>query len=118
VGAVALAQPEQEGYNIARAVARVPIDSQKSERVYIAEYIRKAESQAYFKAETRTVAQPTLNIKQLCETSIRVPPLELQRAFAARVAEIQALKAHHRAHLAKLDALFASLQHQAFPGEL
>ena len=27
-------------------------------------------------------------------------------------------KAHHRAHLARLDALFASLQRRAFRGEL
>jgi type I restriction enzyme S subunit len=31
---------------------------------------------------------------------------------------IDALKTHHRAHLAKLDALFASLQNRAFRGEL
>jgi type I restriction enzyme S subunit len=47
-----------------------------------------------------------------------LPPLSLQRAFAARVAEIDRLKARHRAHLARLDALFASLQPLAFRGEL
>jgi type I restriction enzyme, S subunit len=40
------------------------------------------------------------------------------RAFAARVAEIDKLKAHHQNHLTKLDTLFASLQHRAFRGEL
>ena len=44
--------------------------------------------------------------------------ISLQSAFAARVAEIDKLKAHYRTHLAKLDALFASLQHRAFRGEL
>lgn len=38
--------------------------------------------------------------------------------MSARVAEIDNLKAHHRAHLAKLDALFAALQDRAFRGEL
>jgi type I restriction enzyme, S subunit len=38
--------------------------------------------------------------------------------LADRVAEIDNLKGYHRAHLAKLDALFASLQHRAFQGEL
>ena len=46
------------------------------------------------------------------------PPSDLQSSFADRVAEVDRLKAHHRAHLAKLDALFASLQHRAFRGEL
>jgi type I restriction enzyme S subunit len=118
IGAVALVQTDQRGFNIARAVARIPIDPMKAERVFIAEYLKRAEIQAYFKSETRAVAQPTLNIKQLCETSLSVPALSVQRIFAARVTEINKLKAHHRAHLAKLDALFASLQHRAFRGEL
>ncbi len=46
------------------------------------------------------------------------PPLPLQQAFARRVEAIETLKAAHRASLAKLDALFASLQHRAFRGEL
>ncbi len=35
-----------------------------------------------------------------------------------RIGAIEALKATHREPLAKLDALFASLQHRAFRGEL
>jgi type I restriction enzyme, S subunit len=118
IGAVALAQPDQRGFNIARAVARIPVDSMKAERVFIAEHLRTPKTQAYFKSETRAVAQPTLNIKQLCETRLSVPPLAVQRAFAARIAEVDRIKGHHRAHLAKLDALFASLQYRAFRGKL
>jgi len=47
-----------------------------------------------------------------------LPPLELQLDFATRIHAIEALKAKHRASLAHLDALFASLQHRAFRGEL
>ena len=46
------------------------------------------------------------------------PPLVLQHEFARRVAAVEKLKAAQRAHLAELDALFASLQHRAFRGEL
>jgi hypothetical protein len=46
------------------------------------------------------------------------PPLHLQRAFAGRAAEINVLKPHRGAHLAKLSGLFASLQHRAFRSEL
>ena len=49
---------------------------------------------------------------------IPVPPLPLQQEFARRIAAVEALKAAHRASLAELDALFASLQHRAFRGEL
>jgi hypothetical protein len=47
-----------------------------------------------------------------------VPPIDHQPGFADRIAEIDKLKVGHRAHLEKLDALFASLQERAFFGEL
>ena len=46
------------------------------------------------------------------------PPLALQQEFARRVIAIDRLKALHRQSMAELDALFASLQHRAFQGEL
>ncbi len=47
-----------------------------------------------------------------------VRTIELQRSFAHRVTAVEALKAAQRASLAELDALFATLQHRAFCGEL
>lgn len=60
------------------------------------------------------------NISQekLLKMKLALPPLELQRDFATRVTEIDRLKARHTIHLAKLNMLFASLQHRAFRGEL
>ena len=45
-------------------------------------------------------------------------PIPLQREFARRVTAVEALKTAQRASLAELDALFATLQHRAFRGEL
>ena len=47
-----------------------------------------------------------------------VPPLKLQKEFAQQVEAVEKLKATHRASLTELQALFASLQHRAFRGEL
>ena len=49
---------------------------------------------------------------------IPIPPLALQQTFATRRQLVEALKTTHRAALAELDALFASLQHRAFTGQL
>ena len=49
---------------------------------------------------------------------VPVPPIALQREFARRVAAAEKLKSTHRASLTKLDALFGSLQHRGFRGEL
>jgi type I restriction enzyme S subunit len=50
--------------------------------------------------------------------SIPVPPLPLQQTFARRVGEIRELEAAQAASRRRLDALFASLLHRAFAGEL
>ncbi|MFH1743235.1 MAG: restriction endonuclease subunit S [bacterium] len=63
-------------------------------------------------------AQKNINLAILRNLDVPVPPLPLQREFARRVAAVDKLKAAHRASLAEMDALFASLQHRAFRGEL
>ncbi|MCC3473431.1 MULTISPECIES: restriction endonuclease subunit S [unclassified Microcoleus] len=47
-----------------------------------------------------------------------VPPLPLQQEFARRAEAVEKLKTAHRTSLSELHALFASLQHRAFRGEL
>jgi type I restriction enzyme S subunit len=59
-----------------------------------------------------------LNTTDLKAVQFLVPPIQLQREFVAAVATIEKLRASHRASLAELDALFATLQHRAFRGEL
>jgi type I restriction enzyme S subunit len=59
-----------------------------------------------------------LNMGIIKAMPIPLPPLELQQEFSRRVAAVEKLKAAHRASLAEMDALFASLQHRAFRGEL
>ena len=117
IGVVALVEPSMKGFNIARAVSRIPA-SEKVNRDFLASYLRTDYVQRYFTSELRTVSQPTLNIKQICETRVIQPPLDLQQTFATRIASIEALQATHRRALAALDALFASLQQRAFAGML
>ncbi len=66
----------------------------------------------------RGVAQKTVNLSDIRDFLVFSPSLEVQCAFARRVAAVEDLKATHRASLSELDALFASLQHRAFCGEL
>jgi type I restriction enzyme S subunit len=63
-------------------------------------------------------AQKNINLAILRDLDVPLPPITLQREFAGRVTAVEKLKAAHRASLAELDALFASLQHRAFRGEL
>jgi type I restriction enzyme S subunit len=63
-------------------------------------------------------AQPQITRQNLQHVRLPLPPLDLQREFARRVTAVEKLKTTQRAALAELDALFASLQHRAFRGEL
>lgn len=63
-------------------------------------------------------SMPNISKAKLQTTLIELPPLNLQEEFARRVEAVEKLKAAHRASLSELDALFASLQHRAFRGEL
>ncbi len=62
--------------------------------------------------------QENLNLGILASFAIPLPPLEIQRAFAERIGFVERLARGQHRSLAALDALFASLQHRAFNGDL
>lgn len=49
---------------------------------------------------------------------VPIPPVSLQSLFAERMKAVELLRTTHLDSLGELDALFASLQHRAFRGEL
>ena len=73
IGVVALANESVKGFNIARAVARIPL-AETTSRLFMAAYLSTDFVQRYFTNELRTVSQPTLNIKQIAETIVVLPP--------------------------------------------
>lgn len=117
IGAIALADHSVKGYNIARAVARIPL-ADPVRRTFVAAYLRTQFVQNYFTNELRTVSQPTLNIKQLSETLVIQPPVSLQDEFIRRSAAVERLRSSQDRSRAELDGLFDSVQHRAFRGEL
>jgi type I restriction enzyme S subunit len=66
----------------------------------------------------RGVAQKTVNLEEIRKFIIFCPSFDVQKEFAQRVEAIEKLKATHHTSLTELQALFASLQHRAFRGEL
>jgi type I restriction enzyme S subunit len=59
-----------------------------------------------------------INVSMLKGIAIHVPPLPLQEDFAQRMTEIRALEASQAASRQRMEALFQSLLHRAFNGEL
>jgi type I restriction enzyme, S subunit len=67
---------------------------------------------------THGIANRDLGLTRMVNIKMYLPPLPLQRAFAARVTEIRALEAEQSARRRRLDDLFQSMLHRAFNGEL
>lgn len=61
---------------------------------------------------------PKVNREQFSAYQCPLPPLSLQKEFAQRVTEIRQMEAEQAACRSRLDALFQSLLHRAFAGEL
>jgi type I restriction enzyme S subunit len=66
----------------------------------------------------RAIGVPDLGLKVIKEFKLIIPPLELQREFTGRCHAISATRARWMTSLSGLDALFASVQHRGFAGEL
>lgn len=73
-------------------------------------------------AELKRISKGTntkyLTMELLNRIHVPVPPHELQLEFARQAVAVEKLKTAHRFSLSELDALFATLQHRAFRGEL
>jgi type I restriction enzyme, S subunit len=82
------------------------------------DYLLHAFSMTSFSDRVKYLDLPFINQQMILDFPISIPPLALQQEFADRIGAIEALKAQHRQSLAKMDTLFASLQHRAFRGEL
>lgn len=97
--------------------ARLVMD--KVTPIFFREFMLGMEGRRELRSRSKTSAgQFNINTENLGAVPVPVPPLPLQREFARQVAAVEKLKAAHRASLAEMDALFASLQHRAFRGEL
>lgn len=64
------------------------------------------------------IAQKTVNLGDICKFIIFCPSIALQEQFATRISKLEKLKASNIAALEKHNQLFASLQNQAFTGQL
>lgn len=62
--------------------------------------------------------QPLVSGSRIYPVQVLVPPKNLQHLFVERIGKAGSLKDSHESSRGELEALFASLQHRAFRGEL
>jgi type I restriction enzyme S subunit len=120
IGEAAIAQLECAGFNIARAVAKIPIREFSAAFVY--HWLCTTTAVAWMKGQSREVARPTLNLEQLQTIPVPLPPLPEQQQIVRRVDELLALadevEARHGKAKQYVDNLKQSILAKAFRGEL
>jgi type I restriction enzyme S subunit len=85
---------------------------------YILQLLQTKQGQSFLTGRIVEAARANISLTDLRQMSLPLPPLSLQQKFATIVESVEQQKTRMRAHLAELDALFASLQSRAFNGEL
>ena len=85
---------------------------------YLLVILNSREFESQVETMTSGSAQQQLPINRLSRIRFVLPPLPIQEEFANRVAEIHELESAQAASRNRLDALFQSMLHRAFRGEL
>jgi type I restriction enzyme S subunit len=109
-------EPKQMAY--AGYLVRLRVNP-KNDPEYLSAFLNTAYSKRMLRGMCKSIiGMANINATEVQAMKIPEPPLAQQREFARRVTAVESLKTAQRASLAELDALFATLQHRAFRGEL
>ncbi|MDT3443128.1 MULTISPECIES: restriction endonuclease subunit S [unclassified Pseudofrankia] len=117
IGRVAPVETD-EPFSLVRSVALVRPRTSVVTTDYLASYLRTPALRAHMLREARSSSQANLFQGPIRNLPVLCPPLDLQVAYGLRLRSLARLQAVHVTHLAELEALFASLRHRAFRGEL
>ena len=97
---------------------KVSFDTSKILQLYLYNFLSLKTFQEHLKGQMKQGIQSHLGHKTFGAQQLMIPPMPLQKEFAARVAEIRELEAEQATSRRRLDDLFQSVLHQAFRGEL
>ncbi len=116
-GKAAVIPPSLDGANaIDVLIART--NKEKMLPLFLSYFVNSQAGKQLVLAEQRGQVQKHLNVKQLSEAEIPLPPLDLQNRFAQIAEKIETQKQTMQRAAEKAETLFASLQHHAFSGKL
>jgi len=116
VGRMAIAPLECDGANITQDTARLAVTG--ADPHFVCAVLAAGSSQHWMDRRTKGVAVRGINLGDLKRFPVILPPADLQRQFAAKVEQQGWLVKKTLAQEIEAHALFASLQHRAFSGQL
>jgi type I restriction enzyme S subunit len=120
IGRVAIVPDSCAGFNIARAIAKVPI--RDFSREYVFHWLNSGTALAWLRGDSREVARPTLNLEQLKTLPVPLPPMIEQHEIVRRVEALfklaDAIEKRLAAATARAEKLTQAILAKAFRGEL
>lgn len=117
IGKVALVESSHKGFNIVRATARINC-GKNLKNTYLLNLLLTDFYQHKLKILSRTVAQPTLNIKQIGELEIPIPPIQDQIEYDIFYLKLIENKKKAKSSLNSLTNLLGSISQRVFNGKL
>lgn len=116
VGRVAVTPSDLDGANITQDTARLAVVGACP--IYLQGILESPPMREWMDRRTKGAAVQGINLGDLKQMPILLPPPEEQLAFANRVSELRVIADRAAAQVGAFDSLFSSLQHRAFRGEL
>lgn len=116
VGRMAIVPPECEGANITQDTARLAINGANTE--FVKAQLETESARHWMFRRTKGAAVKGINLGDLRQFPLMVPALNFQNEFALKLQAAKQLLAKNLVQHAHLEAVFNSLQHRAFSGEL
>jgi type I restriction enzyme, S subunit len=116
VGRMALVPQELDGANITQDTARLAVCGALP--LFVRECLRTTSFQRWMAQRTKGVAVRGINLADVKQMPIILPPQTAQEEFARTVTVLERMNVLQKDALERSDLLFASLQHRAFIGEL
>ena len=113
-GITALTDERFKGMNVTRGIAVIRFNRNRIDPVYLNAYLNTEESQRYIQEHTRGATLKQINLSDLRIQQIIVPPMELQKQFAAFAIQIDKSKVVVKKALNCAQLLFDSLMQQYF----
>jgi type I restriction enzyme S subunit len=118
MGRCAVVGPEHAGFLCGTGSLIIRPNKNLISATYLKAFLTHPSMKRHLENVSLGTTMSNLNQKIVGGLNIKLPSMSHQLEFESRLATIEQQESFYQAQLGKLDALFASLQHRAFRGEL
>ncbi|XOV94275.1 MAG: restriction endonuclease subunit S [Bacteroidota bacterium] len=117
-GVTSIAKFELKGANVTRGITPIWFDKMIASSNFIFHQLKSLPVQNLIQEKTYGIALKQINLKDVRELPIALPPISVQNQFALIIEKIEQQKQQAKVELDKSEELFKSLMQRAFKGEL